>query len=191
VEVLARTITFNGHAAKLALSNDITARKMAEDRVHEQATLLNLAHDAIFAQDLEGRIKFWNKGAETLYGWSSADAVDKTTAELFPTGKPGPLEAARRELLSKGEWNGELNRQTRDGRKVIIESRWTLLRDEQGHPQSILVIEADITEKKNWRPSSSALKEWKASARWRRAWRMISTIFWLPSSFLQEPCVGT
>ena len=130
------------------LQAEIIERRAAEDRIYEQAALLDLAHDAIFVKDWEGRIKFWSKGAEGLYGWTAAEAAGKTNSELFPGGAPGRLESAERELVEKGEWSGELRKQTKDGRKVTIDSRWTLLRDGRGKPKSVLVIEADITEKK-------------------------------------------
>jgi PAS domain S-box-containing protein len=148
VEATARLINFNGRKATLAVINDITARKSAEDRIREQAALLDLAHDAIFVKDWEGQIKFWNKGAEVLYGWASAETAGKTMAELFPADDSSLLTQAGHGLVQKGEWSGELYRQTRGGRKVIVSSRWTMLRDEQGRPKSVLVIEADITERK-------------------------------------------
>jgi PAS domain S-box-containing protein len=148
VEVMARRISFGGHEAWISLANDITARKAAEDRVREQAALLNLAHDAIFVKDWEGQIKFWNKGAESLYGWTAAEASGKTVGEIFKSEDPAALEKAERSLVQTGEWNGELHKETRDGRKVIVSSRWTMMRDEKGNPKSVLVIEADITERK-------------------------------------------
>jgi len=50
---------------------DITERKRAEERLREQANLLDLAHDAIFATDLNGIVRYWNRGAEALYGWTA------------------------------------------------------------------------------------------------------------------------
>ena len=148
VEATVRLINYNGREAALSVINDVTARKSAEDRIREQAALLNLAHDAIFVKDWEGQIKFWNKGAEGLYGWTAAETAGKAMTELFPADDVAALEKAERGLVQTGEWNGELHRQTRDGRKVIVSSRWTMLRDEKGNPKSVLVIEADITERK-------------------------------------------
>jgi PAS domain S-box-containing protein len=148
VEATVSLINFNGREAALSVINDITARKAAEDRIREQAALLDLAHDAIFVKDWEGHIKFWNKGAEGLYGWTTAETAGKSVADLFQTEDAGALEKAERGLVQTGEWSGELHKQTRDGRKVIVSSRWTMLRDEKGNPKSVLVIEADITERK-------------------------------------------
>jgi two-component system, cell cycle sensor histidine kinase and response regulator CckA len=148
VEIVASGIDYGGRTAKLAVVNDVTARKSAEDRVREQAALLDLAHDAIFVRDLEGRITFWNKGAERLYGWTAAETAGKTTSQLFPGGGPVAVGQAEQEILEHGEWSGEFHRRTRENREITIDSRWTLLRDEQSNPRSVLVIEADVTEKK-------------------------------------------
>ncbi len=146
--IVSRVVTFSGREAKLALAEDITERQMAEDRVREQAALLDLASDAILVQDFSGKIRFWNKGAERLYGWSAARAMGNQKAALFPKQDKPALAAAEKELLAHGEWTGELHKHTQSGQEVTVSSRWTLLRDEGGEPRSILIIDTDITEKK-------------------------------------------
>ncbi len=116
--------------------------------MREQATLLNLAHDAIFVRNLEGRIQFWNKGAERLYGWTGEEAVGNHTAQLFPNDDKATFAAAEKILFEKGEWSGEFPRRTKEGKEVFVNSRWTLLRDESGRPRSVLVINTDVTEKR-------------------------------------------
>jgi two-component system cell cycle sensor histidine kinase/response regulator CckA len=148
VELICRTITFAGHEAKLALASDVTQRKLAEDRIHQQAMLLDLAHDAIYVRDLDGNIQFWNKGAEGLYGWTASEAVGNSVEKLFSRADVTSFEAAKKALMEKGEWSGELHDRTKGGHEVIADSRWTLLRNESGTPRSILVINTDITEKK-------------------------------------------
>lgn len=148
VEVASRVVSFSGREAKLVLANDITERKTAEDRVREQAALLDLASDAILVQDLAGKVRFWNKGAERLYGWSAARAVGSQMITLFPKQDMPALAAARKELLDRGEWIGELPKHTQSGREVMVSSRWTLLRNDRGEPSSVLIIDTDITEKK-------------------------------------------
>src|SRR5208282_2208736 len=57
-------------------------------------------------------------------------------------------DRAIQEVLAKGEWVGELAKTSKDGRQIMVESRWTLVRDEAGRPQVVLVIDTDITERK-------------------------------------------
>jgi PAS domain S-box-containing protein len=147
-EVVSRVVTFSGREAKLSLANDITERKSTEDRVREQAALLDLASDAILVRDLSGKVSFWNKGAERLYGWSAARAIGNQMIALFPKQDKPALAAAEEELLARGEWTGELRKPTQSGQEVTVSTRWTLLRNERGEPCSVLIIDTDITEKK-------------------------------------------
>ena len=121
----------------------------AEEKIREQAALLDKASDAIILCDMEPRIKFWNQGAERLYGWTSDEAVGKKLPDLFFGGKAPPeIEAAIKSLNERGEWFGELQENTKDNRTVIVQARATLIRDEQGQPKSLLIINTDITERK-------------------------------------------
>jgi PAS domain S-box-containing protein len=132
----------------VAIRSDITERKRGEERIREQAALLDQAQDAILVRSLEHDILFWNKSAERIYGWSSEEAIGKNAMELLLKGPSAQFEEARAEVLHKGEWRGEIHQFRRDGAEIIVESRWTLVRNEQGAPSSILVINTDVTEKK-------------------------------------------
>jgi PAS domain S-box-containing protein len=127
---------------------DITARKQAEQKLREQAALLEVATDAIWVQDLNSQILVWNRGAEALYGWTGAEAIGRSVDQLLIGEVTSQLEVAWRQTITQGEWCGELRQFTRDEREVIVASRWTLLRDDQNQPKSILVVNTDITEKK-------------------------------------------
>ncbi|WP_310418288.1 PAS domain S-box protein [Chamaesiphon sp. OTE_8_metabat_110] len=130
---------------------DITERKAAAQKIQEQAALLDIATDAIIVRDLNGQIQFWNNGATAIYGWLATEAIDRTTAQLFyPDTPPETAVAiAFSSVLDRGSWQGELHKVTKTGKEVIVESRWTLMRDEAGNPRSILSVDTDITEKKS------------------------------------------
>jgi PAS domain S-box-containing protein len=132
-----------------AVAVDITDRKASEQKIQEQAALLDIATDAIVVRDLQHQIQFWNKGAESIYGWSAAEAIGQSTSQLFyPKGSLQPAVAeAFATVAATGSWQGELNKITKAGQKVVIQSRWTLVRDEAGHPRSILSVDTDVTEK--------------------------------------------
>jgi PAS domain S-box-containing protein len=127
---------------------DITRRKADEDRLREQAALLDQATDAIIVRDLEDRILFWSKSAERVYGWSVEEAVGKHVRDLHYKEIDRHLQEAKQTLLEMGDWSGEVHHETRGGKKLVVLNRWTLLRDEEGNPRSILCINTDITEKK-------------------------------------------
>jgi two-component system cell cycle sensor histidine kinase/response regulator CckA len=147
-EIITHDIIFSGRRARLVLANDVTERMRAEERLHEQAELLDHAQEAILVRDLEGHILFWNNSAERIYGWS-AEEVRGMNADNLLNQEPSPqLEEANRALSKKGEWTGELQQITKACNKILVDSRWTLVRDAKGRPKSILVVNSDITEKK-------------------------------------------
>jgi two-component system cell cycle sensor histidine kinase/response regulator CckA len=137
-------------AVKRAVSDaqELALRQQAEEKVREQAALLDLAQDAILVRDLEDRVLYWNKSAERLYGWTAAEALGRNAAELLYEGESLALKRAREHVLERGEWTGELGQVTREGRPITVQSRWTLVRDQSGAPKSKLILNTDITERK-------------------------------------------
>ncbi|MGV3771677.1 MAG: PAS domain S-box protein [Verrucomicrobiales bacterium] len=128
---------------------DITQRREVEDRMAEQAALLDIAHDAILVKDLDGKIMFWNKGAERTYGWTTAEAVGCYSQSLLHKDTAN-FNVAREILLKNGEWKGEMQKLSKGGAKLSVEVRWTLVRDSLGAPKAILAINSDVTEKKRF-----------------------------------------
>ncbi len=120
----------------------------AEWQLREQAALLDEAGDAILVCDREDCIVYWNRGAERLYGWPREEALDREVAALLFPGRSPELAEARRLLLETGAWSGELRQMTRAGAEVVVESRWFLVRDEQGQPRTSLMLNTDVTEKR-------------------------------------------
>jgi PAS domain S-box-containing protein len=114
--------------------------------VVEKATLLDLANDAIFIKTkISGdAITYWNKGAERLYGWTASEALGRNPAELLCTSYPIPLA----EIEQHEVWEGELLHTTRDGRRIIVASRWTTLRNQSGSPVGWMEINTNITDRK-------------------------------------------
>jgi PAS domain S-box-containing protein len=127
---------------------DISDRKAAEHLIIEQAMLLNITTDAIMVRDLANRVRFWNSSAERIYGWSALEAIDRDANSLFDSDPSPAAVTALATVLQQGEWQGELEKLTKTGQTVIAQSRWTLVRDEEGQPKEILVVDTDITEKK-------------------------------------------
>jgi PAS domain S-box-containing protein len=114
----------------------------------QQASLLNLTHDTIFVRDMSDIITYWNRGAQELYGWTAQEAIGKHSHQLLQTEFPIPIDEVRAELLRTSRWEGELQKTTADGSRVVVASRWTLRRDEQGRPAAILETNNDISDRK-------------------------------------------
>lgn len=118
-----------------------------DERLQEQALLLDEATDAIVACDATGLIEVWNRGAERLLGWSRDEAVGRHAGTLH-FADPAAFSAVVGAAREAGMWNGELEYRTRGDTRVLVESRWTLRLDADGRLQHILTINTDITERK-------------------------------------------
>ncbi|HEY9899956.1 MAG TPA: PAS domain S-box protein [Pantanalinema sp.] len=116
--------------------------------MRRRAELLDVIHDAVTVRDLSNRITFWNRGAELLYGWSSAEVIGQVAHHLLRTRFPSSFEEVMSALHRTGQWEGELLHFRRDGSAMDVASRWILRRDEAGTPYEIAVICNDITAKK-------------------------------------------
>ena len=162
VEYSSSPITENGITTGAVVTvSDITERRRAEEQIAEQAALLDKARDAIVVRDIDGKVLFWNKGAEFVYGWTRDEALGRNVAELYYSDSKR-FDEITAQTISRGEWQGEVQHLTKDGREITLEARWTLIRDNEGHPKSVLAINTDITEKK------------KIEAQFMRAQRMES-----------------
>lgn len=134
--------------ATMGLNHDITERQKAEKQIYEQAALLNITRDATMVRSLEHQILFWNQGAERLYGWKAKDVLGRDANDLLYPEPLAQLEDIQNALSEKGAWQGELQQVTHTGQEIIVDSRWTRMGDSNGQPSSILVVNTDITEKK-------------------------------------------
>lgn len=128
----------------LELEEKTEALQRKTEEALEKALLLDLANDAIFIRSASDRISYWNRGAERLYGWSKEEVLGGSTHDLLHTEFPEPLES----IKSREVWEGELRHSKKDGSQIIVESRWTTLRDKEGKPTGWLEINADVTARK-------------------------------------------
>jgi PAS domain S-box-containing protein len=139
----------SGLPALVAMSfSDITAQRAAEARIREQARLIDLARDAIVAYDLDGTIRFWNQGAERMYGWNAAAAVGQNVLKLFAPMFPPEWEKFCQTVVEKNAWEGERRHRNKEGREIIVYTRVSLVRDTAQRPPAFLMFGSDITEKK-------------------------------------------
>jgi PAS domain S-box-containing protein len=130
------------------IARDITKEKQTERRLAEQARLLDLSNEAILVRDTQDRIIYWNHGAQEMYGFSVKEALGKITHQLLQTAHPENFDKIRKKLKRDNRWSGELLHTRKDGRKVVVMSRWSLDRDASGKPVSILETNTDITARK-------------------------------------------
>ena len=141
--------------ANAALQKEVHERReleldlrTSEANYREQAELLELTHDAILVRSVEGKILYWSRGAERMYGWQKEEARGKTTHALLQTEYPQPLSEIKKDLLERGYWEGELIHRRRDGAVLAVSSRWAVRTDARGNPLSFLEINRDVSGRK-------------------------------------------
>jgi PAS domain S-box-containing protein len=123
------------------------AQKALQEKLVEQAALLDKSQDAIVVMDLSHRVTFWNKSAERLYGWTARDVMGKEVGELIY--RDGAyFGRASETVVALGEWKGECCQVNKGDGTVIVDSQWTLIHDDAGKPKSILMVNTDVTDKK-------------------------------------------
>ena len=128
---------------------DVTALREAEKALRLRAELLDLAHDAVLVRDpVDSRVTFWNREAESIYGYTRAEAADRVTHELLSTVFPETEEVVEEALAREGRWVGELVHTRKDGEVIVVASRQALQRGEDGRPLAIIAVNSDITERK-------------------------------------------
>ena len=135
-------------ARALRESEERRRRQVAESRIRELGDFLNQAREAVIVTDLEGRITFWNQGAERLSGWTSAEALERNCSDLFGASSTAQLAAGCRAASETGEWVGEIELVDRQEQARIVELRISLVRDEVGRPRARLALGTDITDRR-------------------------------------------
>lgn len=132
----------------IIVSRDITDRRHAEEQIRAQAALLDKAQDAITVCDMDDCVVYWNKGAEFLYGWTEEEVIGRNLHEQLHHEVTQAVTEAKDVVRHNGEWQGDLRQRTKDDRELLVQSRWTLVKDSDGQPKSQLIINTDVTDKK-------------------------------------------
>ena len=120
------------------------AMATAQRRIADQAALIDASRDAIIVRTPDGIIDVWNRSAETLYGIAADEAIGQPVRELIFV-DDDLFGDALAVTLADGYWSKELPCTTRDGRSLVIDCRWQLLRGEDGAPDRVLSISSDVT----------------------------------------------
>ena len=117
----------------------------ARQELLRHAELLDLANDAIVISDAAGKISYWNRGAERMYGWSREEATGRDVHALLQTGPPEQLARVLRILREEHHWDGEIRQIRRDGAEIFASTGWTL----QGNDPnaSLLQLSIDVTSR--------------------------------------------
>lgn len=122
--------------------------RRAEEQITALVRLLDMATDAVIMRDITDKVLFWNQGATRLYGWALEEVIGQIATDPKFSNDAKAFAIAKEETLRQGQWSGELSQKRKDGQKIEVLSRWTLMRSERGQPERILVLNSDITERR-------------------------------------------
>ena len=131
------------------LTTDITERRETEERMAYQASLLALVNDAIIATDAQTKITFWNKAAETIYGYKVSEVLGKISMDVLKTEYPGTTKKQFFAQMNRaGHFKGEITHRCKDGRRLPVLANISVLKDEKGKITGYLSVNTDLTEEK-------------------------------------------
>ncbi|HMD83093.1 MAG TPA: PAS domain S-box protein [Terriglobia bacterium] len=133
--------------ASVVIERETARREEITQALGRHADLLEQAHDSLITWPLGGAINYWSRGAEILYGYAREEAVGRFGHELLHTDHPLGMTQIDALLQRDAQWKGELTQTTKEGRKLIVESQWTLAVDAEGN-KTVLEANRDITARK-------------------------------------------
>jgi len=130
------------------LGDAITRERLLDD-LRFQARILDQIHDAVVSTDLEARVTNWNRGAESLFGYTRQEALGRHISFVYPPEEHAYLEHKIIEpLLAKGEHNIEVRMVRKTGRPFYAHLSLSILKDKQGQPSGMIGYSIDITTRK-------------------------------------------
>jgi len=139
---------WDGRPAYVLCLRDVTEQRRAEEQLQFQAQLLDNVRESVVATDLEGRVRYWSKGAETLYGYRASEAIGQPIASLVATSHTRESESDRiRQVLETGYWRGQSRQYRRDGSSFWADTVISLVKDRGGNPSGLIGIDRDITQR--------------------------------------------
>lgn len=126
---------------------DITAHKLADERMAYLAQLLDQVHDAIIATDAAGRITAWNRAAHELYGWSASEALGEPLDRIVPTEMSDELKLTLQEnLRASGAGRFAVEQYRKTGEPIFVEGTTMVLRNHAGEITGYVSANRDMTQ---------------------------------------------
>lgn len=112
---------------------DVSAQRRAQAQLRLHKHLLDAVGPALMATDLEGRIIYWNHGAEKLYGWRADEVAGKNIIDVTPTDASRADGVNLMDRMRKGEpWAGEFSVRRKDGTAFRARVENTPVLDDRG-----------------------------------------------------------
>ncbi|MBX7221237.1 MAG: PAS domain-containing protein [Blastocatellia bacterium] len=128
------------------VATDITNQHQALAQIAQQANLLRNVRDAIIGLDLEGRVTYWNDGAQNVFGYSAAEAMGQDATQFYLEDQRTDGRRHIQEIMAGRIITGDFRARRRDGKPIWINMRAERLLDTEGNVIGLLNLARDITE---------------------------------------------
>jgi PAS domain S-box-containing protein len=136
-------------AGFLGIHRDVTEQRKDEERLRFQAQLLDSVVESVVATDLDDRITFWARGAETLFGFSAETMLGRPLAPLTFPEHQNPVEELRRireEVIRTGSSTSRMVPCRRNGSTFWADVTFAPVLNADGSPVGLIAIHRDVTE---------------------------------------------
>lgn len=147
IDYSSTLIDISGETHRLNTAVDITEHMKAQKELEHQAFVLQNVSDAVLSTDNDFNITSWNKGAESIYGWTAEEAIGRPSTEILRTAfSDEDRTNAFRALQENGHWQNTVIQQHKDGTPRTILATISLLRNNQNQAIGTVGINRDITD---------------------------------------------
>lgn len=133
----------------IKVAEDITDRKLAEERIKFLGLITEQVHDSIIALDLNHKISYVNKATENLYGYTAEELIGKDPILLIAEPNAPQIQKKIFETLDRNQiWLGSYWNRKKDNSTFMCELKISPIYDPSGQVSAYLVIQHDITARK-------------------------------------------
>jgi len=162
---------------------DVTEQRKSEKEDRFKANLLKTVEQAAIATNMEGEVNYWNKAAETIYGWTKEEALGKNIDLLRPRDIDEEEDKKIKEILMSGKaWSGEHTVQRKDGTKFPVRVSNAPVYDENNKIIGIIGISSDTTQEVE---NEKLLKQYTEDL--ERSNQKLRKIAWTQSHVVRAP----
>ena len=130
-------------------ARDVTARAASDAELRMRARLLDAVEQAVIATDRSGTITYWNRSAQSLYGWPAHVVLGRRASDVVPQQAAQFAEPATQACLGSGvSWSGELDVRRRDGSTFPAHVDCSPIAAPDGGLQGVVCVSSDLTERR-------------------------------------------
>lgn len=146
-------------AQVLCIGYDLSLHKKLQKEVEFKSRLLDTIGQAAVAFDLKGKVTYWNKAAERIYGYSREEILGQQIDITVNEQNPDDLEAARTAIMAGKQWSGEQIHQDKSGRIFPVKIIDSPIINEDGRTIGVIATAENISEEKAYQESVKRHKE--------------------------------